>query len=134
MSDDAVTDVHRRAPADVHRRAPALLVLLALLALVVSVCHGAQGHILPSSGAGSTVSTPVLPHGCEQSGSGWSFDAHLPAQYSAASLATPDAGGAVLLPYAPVLGDDPRARCVRDRAGPGPRPGRLLIALGVDRN
>ncbi|AJF66350.1 hypothetical protein SVTN_20185 [Streptomyces vietnamensis] len=115
------------------RRAPAVLVLLALLALLVSVCHGPHGHVLPTSGT-ATVSAPALPHGCERSGDAWTFDAHLPAQVAASPLAVPDAGGAVLLPYTADLRTDPRARCVRNRAGPGPEPGRLLIALGVDRN
>ncbi|MCX4982309.1 hypothetical protein [Streptomyces sp. NBC_00572] len=122
---------------DVRRRAPAVLalpVLFALLTLLVSVCHGSHGHVLPPSGSATLVSAPAPPHGCERPGETWSFDAHLPAQASAAPLAAPDAGGAVLLPYAADLRTDPRARCVRGRAGPGPEPGRLLIALGVDRN
>ncbi|MFI9295971.1 hypothetical protein [Streptomyces gardneri] len=135
---------------DVRRRAPAVLVLLALLALLMSICHGAHGHVLPSSSSSSsfgatvpttataattTVSAPVLPHGCERSGEVWSFDAHLPAQTAASQLAAPEAGGAVTpSSYAADLRTDPRARCVRGRAGPGPEPGRLLIALGVDRN
>ncbi|MFE1908742.1 hypothetical protein ACFW96_34535 [Streptomyces gardneri] len=133
---------------DVRRRAPAVLVLLALLALLMSICHGAHGHVLPSSGGAivsatatataattTTVSAPVLPHGCERSGELWSFDAHLPAQTAASQLAAPEAGGAVTpSSYAADLRTDPRARCVRGRAGPGPEPGRLLIALGVDRN
>ncbi|MEU3430203.1 hypothetical protein [Streptomyces gardneri] len=139
---------------DVRRRAPAVLVLLALLALLMSICHGAHGHVLPSSGgatvsatatatatamaataATTTVSAPALPHGCERSGEVWSFDVHLPAQTAASQLAAPEAGEAVTpSSYAADLRTDPRARCVRGRAGPGPEPGRLLIALGVDRN
>ncbi|ALO09871.1 hypothetical protein AQF52_4277 [Streptomyces venezuelae] len=144
MSDECVTDVRRRAPA--------VLVLLALLALLMSICHGAHGHVLPSSGgatvsatatatamaataATTTVSAPALPHGCERSGEVWSFDVHLPAQTAASQLAAPEAGEAVTpSSYAADLRTDPRARCVRGRAGPGPEPGRLLIALGVDRN
>ncbi|MFF8381072.1 hypothetical protein ACF07V_33615 [Streptomyces sp. NPDC015661] len=125
MSDQRVSEVSRRAPA--------VLVLLALLTLLASVCHGPHGHALPNAGT-ATLSAPALPHGCESSGDAWTFDAHLPAQAAAAPLAAPDAGGATVLPYAADLRDDPRARCVRDRAGPGPEPGRLLIALGVDRN
>ncbi|MER7952956.1 hypothetical protein ABTY59_36820 [Streptomyces sp. NPDC096079] len=125
MSDERVSDLSRRAPA--------VLVLLALLALLVSVCHGSHGHLLPTSGT-ATASAPALPHGCERSGDAWSFDAHLPAQAAASPIAAPGAGGAAVLPYTADLRADPRARCVRNRAGPGPEPGRLLIALGVDRN
>lgn len=126
MSDECVSDVRRRAPA--------VLVLFALLALVMSVCHGAHGHVLPASGT-ATVSAPALPHGCERSGEVWSFDAHLPAQTAASQLAAPHVSGAVTpSSYAADHRTDPRARCVRGRAGPGPEPGRLLIALGVDRN
>ncbi|CAM5455818.1 hypothetical protein [Streptomyces narbonensis] len=126
MSDERVSDVRRRAPA--------VLVLLALLALLMSVCHGGNGHALPSSGV-ATVSAPALPHGCERSGEVGSFDAHLPAQTTAPQFAAPDTGAAVTpSSYEADLRTDPRARCVRGRAGPGPEPGRLLIALGVDRN
>ncbi|MFJ5828310.1 hypothetical protein [Streptomyces sp. NPDC093089] len=128
MSDRCVGDA-----SGVSRRAPAVLVLLALLALLGSVCHGSQGHLLPTAGT-TTVSAPGLPHGCERPGEAWSFDAHLPAQAASSQLAAPDAGGAVPLSYEADLRTDPRARCVRGRAGPGPEPGRLLIALGVDRN
>ncbi|MFC9706400.1 hypothetical protein ACFTWD_37580 [Streptomyces sp. NPDC056943] len=119
---------------DVRRRAPAVLVLFALLALVMSVCHGAHGHVLPASGT-ATVSAPALPHGCDQPGEAWSFDAHLPAQTAAPQVAAAETGGAVTpSSYTADLRTDPRARCVRGRAGPGPEPGLLLIALGVDRN
>ncbi|MEU6877771.1 hypothetical protein [Streptomyces sp. NPDC046712] len=125
MRDETVTDVRRRAPA--------VLVLLALLALLVSVCHGSHGHHLLASPEATTVAAPALPHGCETPAESWSFDAHLPAQ-TAPQPAAPDVGGAVLLADEEVFPADPHARCVRDRAGPGPEPGRLLIALGVDRN
>ncbi|MFH8580653.1 hypothetical protein [Streptomyces zaomyceticus] len=126
---------------DVRRRAPAVLVLLALLALLVSVCHGTHGHHPLSApdattnapGATTTVTAPALPHGCERSGDTWSFDVHLPAQTVPRPTA-PDAGTAVLLADDEVFPADPRERRVRDRAGPGPEPGRLLIALGVNRN
>ncbi|MEU9862120.1 hypothetical protein AB0D99_14735 [Streptomyces sp. NPDC047971] len=119
---------------DVRRRAPAVLVLLALLTLLVSVCHGTNGHHpLAFPGDPTTVTAPALPHGCERPGETWSFDVHLPAQ-TVPQPAAPDAGGAVLLADDEVFPADPRALCVRDRAGPGPEPGRLLIALGVNRN
>ncbi|MFB7515840.1 hypothetical protein [Streptomyces sp. NPDC056144] len=142
------------------RRAPAVLVLLALLALVVSVCHGSHGHTLPVTGTTTTAATaptaptvptattittvavavapaPAFPHGCGSPEDTGSYDAHLPAltaQTASPQGAAPDAGGAVPPSYAADLRTDPRARCVRGRAGPGPEPGRLLIALGVDRN
>ncbi|WP_314614589.1 hypothetical protein [Streptomyces stackebrandtii] len=125
MSDERVSDVRRRAPA--------VLVLFALLALVMSVCHGAHGHVLPASGT-ATVSAPALPHGCDRPGEAWSFDAHLPAQTAAPQVAAPEAGTVTPSSYAADHRTDPRARCVRGRAGPGPEPGLLLIALGVDRN
>lgn len=84
------------------------------------------------SGA-AAFSAPGFPHGCERPGEGWSFDAHLPAQSAGAQVPAPDAGGAVLA-YDAVFPEAPHTRCVRGRAGPGPEPGRLLIALGVDRN
>lgn len=112
MSDECVSDVRRRAPA--------VLVLFALLALVMSVCHGAHGHVLPASGT-ATVSAPALPHGCERSGEVWSFDAHLPAQTAASQLAAPHVSGAVTpSSYAADHRTDPRARCVRGRADPAP--------------
>ncbi|MFF7179699.1 hypothetical protein [Streptomyces sp. NPDC008121] len=132
MSDRSVVDARQAG-----RRAPAVLLLLALVALLVSVCHGAHGHTLPPAGSGAAAavaSAPALPHGCERTGEAWSFDVHLPAQGAAPQLAAPDAGEAVRLADDEVFPADPRARCVRDRAGPGPEPGRLLIALGVDRN
>ncbi|MEV6331376.1 hypothetical protein [Streptomyces sp. NPDC051909] len=133
MSDRRVT------VCEAGRRAPALLLLFALFALVAGVCHGAHGHSLPlaggPSGAGVTAATaPELPHGCERPGGGWSFDAHLPAQSTGTPLSAPDAAGAVLLAYDEVFPEAPHTRCVRGRAGPGPAPGGLLIALGVNRN
>ncbi|MFJ9807239.1 hypothetical protein ACIRTB_03235 [Streptomyces sp. NPDC101158] len=130
MSDSGVTV--RKA----GRRAPAVLLLCALFALITGVCHGAHGHSLPLAAdpAGAGFSAPALPHGCERSGEGWSFDAHLPAQSAGAQLSAPDAGGAVLLACDEVFPEAPHTRCVRGRAGPGPEPGRLLTALGVDRN
>lgn len=136
--------------SDVRRRAPAVLVLLAFLALLVSVCHGhahgyehahghghghAHEHLLPSAGT-TTASTPGLPHGCGHPGEPWSFDVHLPAPAPspAPQLAPPDAAGAVPLSYDEVFAADPHACRVRGRAGPGPEPGSLLLALGVDRN
>ncbi|GHG33411.1 hypothetical protein [Streptomyces zaomyceticus] len=119
---------------DVRRRAPAVLVLLALLALLVSVCHGTHGHHpLSARDATTTVTAPALPHGCERPGDTWSFDVHLPAQTVPRPTA-PDAGAAVVLADDEVFPADPCTRRVRDRAGPGPEPGRLLIALGVNRN
>ncbi|MEU6981572.1 hypothetical protein [Streptomyces sp. NPDC046371] len=159
MSDRGVTELRQAG-----RRAPAVLLLFALVALIAGVCHGAHGHALAAPGAvtsgavpageatavgavasgavapravasGGTAafSVPGFPHGCERSGEGWSFDAHLPAQSAGAQFPAPDAGGAVLA-YDEVFPEAPHTRCVRGRAGPGPEPGRLLIALGVDRN
>ncbi|HEY9375378.1 hypothetical protein, partial [Streptomyces sp.] len=84
-----------------RRRLPAALLLLALLALVASICHGSHGHTLPYAAAAATpaVSAPELPHGCdERPGERWSFDAHLPAQ-AAAQLAAPDEDGAAPLAH-----------------------------------
>ncbi|MFD5328152.1 hypothetical protein [Streptomyces sp. NPDC127092] len=132
MSDRAVTV---RAAG---RRAPAVLLLVALVALLAGVCHGAH-HALPlasgpAGSAGVSASAPALPHGCERQGEGWSFDAHLPAQSTGSQLSAPHATGAVLLAYDEVFPEAPHARCVRGRAGPGPEPGSLLTALGVNRN
>lgn len=134
MSDHGVTGVREAARAG--RRAPAVLLLFALLALIAGVCHGAHGHSLPAAGgpAGTSVSAPVPSHGCEQPGENWSFDAHLPAQATGSQLSAPDAGGAFLVPYDEVFLQAPHTRCVHGRAGPGPKPGSLLIALGVNRN
>ncbi|MFB9439993.1 hypothetical protein [Streptomyces showdoensis] len=149
MSDQSVTELRHAG-----RRAPAVLLLFALVALIAGVCHGTHGHSLAAPAAAVAVppaaltpvggavapaaaaafSAPGLPHGCERSGDGWSFDAHLPAQSAGAQFPAPDAGGAVLLAYDEVFPEAPHTRCVRGRAGPGPQPGRLLIALGVDRN
>ncbi|MFI8522349.1 hypothetical protein ACIGEZ_31770 [Streptomyces sp. NPDC085481] len=131
MSDRSVTGLRQAG-----RRAPAVLLLFALVALVAGVCHGAHGHSVPLAGgpAGITASAPALPHGCERPGESWSFDAHLPVQSAGTQLSAPSAGGAVLLAYDEVFPEAPHTRCVRGRAGPGPAPGRLLIALGVDRN
>ncbi|MGW0467577.1 hypothetical protein ACWDX6_20250 [Streptomyces sp. NPDC003027] len=132
MRDHDVTDVRAAA----GRRAPAVLLLLALVALIAGVCHGTHGHVLPlADRTGTVASAPALPHGCERNGETWSFDVHLPAQTAAASqLAAPDPGGAVRLSWDDVFPADPHARSVRGRAGPGPEPGSLLLALGVDRN
>ncbi|MFH9728346.1 hypothetical protein ACH4M4_36115 [Streptomyces sp. NPDC017254] len=119
---------------DVRRRAPAVLVLLALIALLVSVCHGTHGHHpLPFPDDTATVAAPALPHGCERPGDTWAFDVHLPA-LTVPQPAAPVAGGAALPADGEVLPADPRACRARDRAGPGPEPGLLLIALGVNRN
>lgn len=134
MSDLRVTV--RDAGRAAGRRAPAVLLLFALFALVAGVCHGAHGHSLPLAGGpvGTSVTAPALPHGCERPGEGWSFDAHLPAQSTGTQLSAPDAAGAVLLAYDEVFPEAPHTRCLHGRAGPGPEPGGLLIALGVNRN
>ncbi|MEU8526483.1 MULTISPECIES: hypothetical protein [Streptomyces] len=127
MSDHSAPELRQ-----VRRRLPAVLLLFALAALLVSVCHGSHGHTLPATGT-PTVSAPGLPHGCDRPDERWTFDAHLPAQ-AAPQPAAPDAAGAVPLAHRIVPPAAPHLRCVRGRAGPGPEPGRLLIALGVDRN
>ncbi|MFF0435230.1 hypothetical protein ACFYU9_23780 [Streptomyces sp. NPDC004327] len=134
MSNGSVTEARvagRRAPAVLP-----LLLLFALVALIAGVCHGAHGHALPLAAdtAGTSVEAPLPAHGCERPGEGWSFDAHLPAQVTGTQLSAPSAGGAVLVPHDEVFPAHPRARCVRDRAGPGPEPGSLLVTLGVNRN
>lgn len=145
MSDQSVTELRQAG-----RRAPAVLLLFALVALIAGVCHGAHGHALAAPQAGAVsgaaadevpgsaapvaaFSAPGLPHGCERSGEGWSFDAHLPAQSAGAPFPGPDAKSAAP-GYDEVFPEAPHTHCVRGRAGPGPEPGRLLIALGVDRN
>ncbi|MFC8506194.1 hypothetical protein ACFU3J_08565 [Streptomyces sp. NPDC057411] len=134
----------RSAMRTAGRRAPAVLLLCALVALLAGVCHGAHGHGLPSVGAAPGLSAPgvsapglfapELPHGCERPGEGWSFDAHLPAQAAGTQHPAPQAAGPAPLTSDEPFGPAPHTRCVRDRAGPGPRPGSLLISLGVDRN
>ncbi|MFG3347957.1 hypothetical protein ACGF1Z_23230 [Streptomyces sp. NPDC048018] len=127
---------HGATMREAGRRAPAVLLLCALFALLAGVCHGAHGHSLPLAAgpAGAGFSAPAPQHGCEGPGEGWSFDAHLPAQSPGTQLSAPAAAGTVLPAYAEPYPGDPRTRCVRGRAGPGPEPGRLLITLGVDRN
>ncbi|MFJ9827096.1 hypothetical protein ACIRSU_22455 [Streptomyces sp. NPDC101160] len=131
MSDHSVTRLRRAG-----RRAPAVLLLFALVALIAGVCHGAHGHALPlaTGTTGTSLTAPLPAHGCERSGEGWSFDAHLPAQATGTQFSAPAAGGAVLVPHDEVFPEHPHARCVRSRAGPGPEPGSLLVALGVNRN
>lgn len=128
------------------RRAPAVLLLCALFALIAGVCHGTHGHSLslahgpaaqahaPQAPTAVTASEPGLPHGCERPGEGWSFDAHLPTQSAGTQYPAPQAAAVVLLAYDEVFPQTPHTRCVHGRAGPGPRPGSLLISLGVDRN
>ena len=158
MSDRSVT------VRDAGRRTSAVLLLFALLALFAGVCHGAHGHALPLAagpgvhggpggpggpvgpggpgGPGGPVgvvsaSAPGLPHGCQRPGEGWSFDAHLPAQSAGSQPTAPGGagqGGHVLLAYDEVFPQAPHLRRVHGRAGPGPEPGSLLIALGVNRN
>ncbi|MFE6102854.1 hypothetical protein ACFVQ4_23165 [Streptomyces laurentii] len=128
-----VTGAHEATRA--RRRAPAVLLLFALLSLVAGVCHGAHGHALALSGpTGTSVSAPDSSHGCDLPGENWSFDAHLPAQAGGSQLSAPDSGGAGLVPHDEVFPAAPDTRCVHGRAGPGPEPRRLLIALGVNRN
>jgi hypothetical protein len=76
-------------------------------------------------------------HGCHEGGDdGLPHDVHLPAAQTPAGpqLTAPDTAGAPLVAHDALFPADPHARRVRDRAGPGPAPGHLLIALGVNRN
>ncbi|MFG2333668.1 hypothetical protein ACGFMM_29220 [Streptomyces sp. NPDC048604] len=130
MSDQRAAELRR-----VRRRLPAVVLLLALAALLVSLCHGSHGHSLPVTGASGipVASAPELPHGCERPDERWTFDAHLPAQ-AAPQPAAPDEGGAAPLAHRHTPVAAPHLACVRDRAGPGPAPDSLRLALGVDRN
>ncbi|MFH8729490.1 hypothetical protein [Streptomyces termitum] len=123
-------------------RAPVLLLLLALVALFAGLCHGTPAHAAPAvghaaTGAAVAVAAPVhgpLPHGCGEGGEGHVVD--LPA--SAATAAAPQLDPPGPSAAAADAGDVPPPGAVppggRTRAGPRPAPGRLLIALGVDRN
>ncbi|MEU8883967.1 hypothetical protein [Streptomyces hydrogenans] len=139
MSDTIVTDARGGAGG----RAPVLLLLLALVALFAGLCHGAPGHPAPTgpghAATGATVAVvgPAhgsLPHGCGEGGEGHAVELPVSAQTAAAPQLDPPGPGAVVTPgpAGPPPGADPRL--VRTRAGPCPEPGRLLIALGVDRN
>ncbi|GHB05831.1 hypothetical protein ACIQRS_30345 [Streptomyces termitum] len=126
-------------------RAPVLLLLLALVALFAGLCHGTPAHAAPASGpvghaatgAAVAVASPVhgpVPHGCGEGGEGHVVDLPVSAATAAAPQLDPpgpsaaaDAGDTPPPPGAVPPGG-------RTRAGPRPAPGRLLIALGVDRN
>ncbi|MDX2295535.1 MULTISPECIES: hypothetical protein [Streptomyces] len=125
-------------------RAPVRLLLLALVALFAGLCHGvpadaapaAAGH--PATGAAVAEAGPVHgpgPHGCGQGGEGHAAELPLSAQTAAApQLDPPGPGAAVTADRAGALPPAAERRHARTRAGPCPAPGRLLIALGVDRN
>ncbi|MFF8410894.1 hypothetical protein [Streptomyces omiyaensis] len=125
-------------------RAPVLLLLLALVALFAGLCHGVPAHAGPAAaghaatGASVAVAGPVhgpVPHGCGQGGEGHAAELPLTAQTATAPQLDPPGPGAVVTvgrAAAPPAAGDPRR--ARTRAGPRPEPGRLLIALGVDRN
>lgn len=88
----------------------------------------------PAPSASPVPGTPT--HGCHEGGDGGlPHDVHLPAAQTPAGpqLTAPDTAGAPLVAHDALFPAVPRAR-VRDRAGPGPAPGHLLIALGVNRN
>ncbi|MER5885992.1 hypothetical protein ABT160_19400 [Streptomyces sp. NPDC001941] len=121
------------AAVAVRRRAPAVVLLLALCALVLSVCHGSHGHLLPGTGTPS-VAAPASPHGCEQPGERAGFDAHLPSQ-TAPQPPLPDAPGTAPCERPGALFGEARRTGPYDRDGPAAPAARArLIALGVDRN
>ncbi|MER7625018.1 hypothetical protein [Streptomyces sp. NPDC126503] len=89
----------------------------------------------PAPSASPVPGSPT--HGCHEGGDGGlPHDVHLPAAQTPAApqLTAPDTAGAPLVAHDALFPADPHARRVRDRAGPGPEPGHLLIALGVNRN
>ncbi|WP_345287225.1 hypothetical protein [Streptomyces gulbargensis] len=94
----------------------------------------------PGARAAAPSASPVPgspTHGCHEGGDGGlPHDVHLPAAQTPAApqLTAPDTAGAPLVAHDALFPADPHARRVRDRAGPGPEPGHLLIALGVNRN
>ncbi|MFF2778703.1 hypothetical protein ACFVU3_27820 [Streptomyces sp. NPDC058052] len=140
MRDHAVTDGRGAAGG----RAPVLLLLLALVALFAGLCHGvpgpaeAAGAGHAATGATVAVAGPVhgpVPHGCGQGGEGHA--AELPPSAQTATvpqLDPPGPGAAVTAGHVTPLPPAADLRHVRTRAGPCPEPGRLLVALGVDRN
>ncbi|WP_282694644.1 hypothetical protein [Streptomyces sp. CC208A] len=118
--------------------------LLPLLAFSAGLCHGAPGHAEraapghAATGAAVAVAGPAHgagPHGCGQDGAGHAAELPVPAQTAAAPQLDPPGPGTVTAP-GPATPLPPSAdlRHARTRAGPCPEPGRLLIALGVDRN
>ncbi|GHF92544.1 hypothetical protein ACFFSH_32065 [Streptomyces filamentosus] len=146
MCDEAVT--RRRGGAG--GRAPVLLLLLALVALFAGLCHGAPGHgghtgpgHAATGPAGSVAFAPAfagpahgaVPHGCGQDGEGHAAELPPPAQTATTpQLDPPGPGTPVTAGRTTPLPPAAELRNPRTRAGPRPEPGRLLIALGVDRN
>ncbi|MFJ6517967.1 hypothetical protein ACIQJ4_06855 [Streptomyces filamentosus] len=143
MCDEAVT--RRRGGAG--GRAPVLLLLLALVALFAGLCHGAPGHG-GHTGPGHAATGPAglalafagpahgaVPHGCGQDGEGHAAELPPPAQTATTpQLDPPGPGTPVTAGRTTPLPPAAELRGPRTRAGPRPEPGRLLIALGVDRN